>query len=83
MYNITLRHLHVTIVAVAKRYYIIWGRDSTVSIENRYRLNSPGIESLWEVRLSTSIQNGPGGPPSILYNAYRIFPGVKAVGAWP
>ena len=24
----------------------------------------------------------PWGPPSLLYNLYRIFPGGKAVGAW-
>jgi hypothetical protein len=22
------------------------------------------------------------GPPSLLYNGYRVFPGVKAAGAW-
>jgi hypothetical protein len=25
----------------------------------------------------------PWGPPSLLYNAYRVFPGRKAAGAWP
>jgi len=24
----------------------------------------------------------PWGPPSLLYNGYRVFPGVKAAGAW-
>ena len=24
----------------------------------------------------------PWGPPSLLYNGYRVFPGGKAVGAW-
>jgi hypothetical protein len=24
----------------------------------------------------------PLGPPSLLYNAYRVFPGGKAAGAW-
>ena len=24
----------------------------------------------------------PWGPPSLLYNGYRVFPGGKAAGAW-
>ena len=24
----------------------------------------------------------PWGPPSLLYNGYRVFPGCKAAGAW-
>jgi len=30
-----------------------------------------------EARLSA-----PWGPPSLLYNGYRVFPGDKAAGAW-
>jgi len=26
--------------------------------------------------------DGPCGPPSILYNGYRVFPGGKAAGEW-
>jgi hypothetical protein len=26
--------------------------------------------------------DGPWGPPSLLYNGYRVFPGGKAAGAW-
>jgi hypothetical protein len=26
--------------------------------------------------------NRPWGPPSVLYNGYRVFPGGKAAGAW-
>jgi len=25
---------------------------------------------------------GPWGPPNLLYNGYRVFPGGKAAGAW-
>jgi hypothetical protein len=28
------------------------------------------------------VQNGPWGPPSLLYNEYRVFPRGKAAGAW-
>ena len=27
-------------------------------------------------------ENRPWGPPSLLYNGYRVFPGGKAAGAW-
>jgi len=31
---------------------------------------------------SAPVQTGPWGPPSLLYNGYRVFPGRKAAGAW-
>jgi len=30
-----------------------------------------------EARFSAPVQTGPGCPPSLLYNGYRVFPGVK------
>jgi hypothetical protein len=33
-------------------------------------------------RFYAHVQTGPGGPPSLLYNGYRVFPGGKATGAW-
>jgi hypothetical protein len=44
-------------------------------------LDGPGILSRWGRDFShTSHQ--PWGPPSLLYNENRVFPGGKAVGAW-
>jgi hypothetical protein len=37
------------------------------------------IESAGGVRFFATIQTGPG-PPSLLYNRYRVFPGVKQLG---
>jgi hypothetical protein len=62
---------------------IIWGEDrhSSVGIATCYELDGPGIKSLW-------IGDFPHpswpamGPPSLLYNGYRLFPGGKAGGAW-
>jgi len=42
-----------------------------------YRLDGPGIESRWGARFFAPVQTGRGGPPSLLYNGYRVFPGVK------
>jgi hypothetical protein len=54
------------------------GRDSSVGIATRYGLDGPGIESLWGARISAPIW----GPPSLIYNGYRVFPGGKVAGAW-
>ena len=42
-----------------------------------YGLDGPGIESRWGTRFSVPIQTGPGDPPSLLYNGYRVFPRGK------
>jgi hypothetical protein len=51
-------------------------RDSSVGIATRYGLDDPGIE-IFRTR-----PDGLCGPPSLLYNGYRVFPGGKAAGAW-
>jgi hypothetical protein len=33
-------------------------------------------------RISAPVQTFPVGPPSFLYNEYRVFPGSKSAGAW-
>jgi hypothetical protein len=57
------------------------GRDSSVGIATGYGLDGPGIESWWGARFFAHVQTGPGGPPSLLYNGYWVFPGGKAAGA--
>jgi hypothetical protein len=42
----------------------------------RYGLDGPGIESRWGEIFRTR-PDRPWGPPSLLYNGYRVFPGVK------
>ena len=42
-----------------------------------YGLDGPGIESRWGARFSAPVQTGPGSPPSLLYNGYRILPRDK------
>jgi hypothetical protein len=57
-----------------------WGRHSSVVITIGYDLDGPRIESRWgEIFRTRSAR--PWGPPSLLYNGYRVFPGGKAVGA--
>jgi hypothetical protein len=42
----------------------------------RYWLEGPGIESLWG-EISRTYPDRLRGPPSLLYNGYRVFPGGK------
>ena len=42
----------------------------TAGIATRY-----GLDGQW-------IESRPQGPPSLLHNGYRIFPGVKTAGTW-
>ena len=46
------------------------GLGSSVGIATGYGLDGPGIESRWG-------RDRSWGPPSLLYNGYRVFPGVK------
>ena len=57
------------------------GQDSSVVITTRYELDGPGIESRWSRDFSPT-PDRPWGPPSLLYNGYGVYPGVKAAGAW-
>jgi len=53
------------------------GPGRVVSIATSYGLDGPGIECRWGASFSAPVQTGPGFPPSLLYNGYRVFPGVK------
>jgi len=51
--------------------------DSSVGIATGYGLDGPGIESRWETRFFHTCLDRPWGPPILLYNGYRVFPGSK------
>ena len=57
------------------------GRDSSVGVATRYGLDGSGIESRWGVEIFCTRPDRPWGPPSLLHNGYRVFPGGKAAGA--
>jgi hypothetical protein len=59
----------------------IYGLGCSVGIANDYGLDGPGIESRWSANFRTR-PDRPWGPPSLVYNGYRVFPGGKAAGAW-
>ena len=51
---------------------------SSVGIATAYGLDGPGIESRWGEIFRTS-PDRPWGPPNLLYNGYRVFPGGKVL----
>jgi len=57
------------------------GRDSSDGKATRNGLDGPGIESWWGKIFHTR-PDRLSGPPSLLYNWYRVFSGGKAAGAW-
>jgi hypothetical protein len=61
------------------------GPDTSVGIAIRYGLDGPTIESRFGGEIFLHRPDRPWGPPSLLYNVYRVFTGVKAAGAlcWP
>jgi hypothetical protein len=52
------------------------GPGSSVGIATGYGLDGPGTESRWG-RDSRTYPDRPWDPPSLLYNGYRVFPGVR------
>ena len=59
-------------------YQILCGPGSVVGIATGYGLDGPGIESRWGGDIFRTCSDRPCGPPSLLYNGYRVFPGVKS-----
>jgi len=54
------------------------GPASSVCIATGYGVDGPGIESRWRVEIFRTSLDRPWGPPSLLYNGYRVFPGLNS-----
>ena len=71
-------HLYTKIYIIYQCYILKGGPGSVVGIATAYGLDGPGIESRWGEIFRTS-PDRPSGPPSLLYNGYRVFPGGKVL----
>ena len=58
------------------------GRDSSVGIATRYRLDGPGIESLCGAKFSAHVKIGPGAHPASYTMGTGSFSRGKAAGSW-
>jgi len=56
--------------------YNTCGPSSVVGIATAYGLDGPGIKSRWG-EIFRTCPDRPWGPPSLLYNGYRVYPGGK------
>ena len=54
------------------------GPGNSVGIATGYGLDGPGIESRWGGEIFRTCPDRPWGPPSLLNNGYRVFPGAKS-----
>jgi len=52
------------------------GPGSSVGIATGYELHGPGIESRWG-EIFRTCPDRSWGPPSLMYNGYRVFPWDK------
>ena len=69
--------MELSITITNKEVYPTCGPGSVVGIATSYGLDGPGIESRWGGEISRTCPDRPWGPPSLLYNGYRVFPGGK------
>jgi hypothetical protein len=53
-----------------------FGPDSSVGIATGYGLDGPWIKSRWG-EIFRTCPDRPWGPPTLLYNGYRVFSGGK------
>ena len=67
---------NISLVYFSVLYVIRSGPGSSVGIATDYGLDDPGIESGGRAKFSAR-PDRPRGPPNLLYDGYRIFPGGK------
>jgi hypothetical protein len=73
------REIIIVIIIIIIGHLLV-GRDSVVGTATRYGPEGPGMESRWG-RNFPYLSRPALGPPSLLYNGYRVsFPGVKRPG---
>jgi hypothetical protein len=81
LHNLVLSTIHIPVNHICFLHANQKGRDSLVGMATCYGLDgprsNPGEGEIFRTRPDRS-----WGPPSLLYYGYRVFPGVKAAGAW-
>ena len=72
--------LHFPALKHSSTSTVAGGRDNSVGIATRYRLDGPGIESPVVARFSAAVQTGPGAHPASCTMGTGSFPGVRRPG---
>ena len=68
---LSVRYIKEYIKNKSKNY-----KQNNKNVTTAYGLAGPGIESRWG-EIFRTCPDRPWGPPSLLYNEYRVFPGGK------
>jgi hypothetical protein len=84
--NLTVNWKCNCIFNIIIKKYIILHCHNLLNYLRYWRIKATG----WTIRGSNPIggeifrtrPDRPWGPPSLLHNGYRVFPGGKAAGAW-
>ena len=71
-----LKKVFKYILTINDHYIHPFWPGSVVAIATGYGLDGLGIESQWG-EIFRTCPDRPWGPPSLLYNGYRVFPGCK------
>jgi hypothetical protein len=75
--NLALKSTKITVFKeIAYLLIDLRSRDSVLGTATRYGLEGPGIESRWD-EIFRTYPHQLLGPPSLLYNGYRLFSGGK------
>jgi len=76
MYSFNIKYSSNFTLSFTHQMKFIGGPGSSVGIATHYGLDGPGSNACGDENLRTC-SGRPWGPPSLLYNGYRVFPGVK------
>ena len=79
--NTTYRFIQFTKIIFKKVIVITWTGIAQSVLATALRTGQSGDRIPVGARFSAPVHR-PWGPPSLLYNGYRVFPGGKAAGAW-
>ena len=78
LWQTAIRPVNVNWIVSRNYFSTLWivDRDSSVGIATDYGLDDPGSNTGGK-EIFRTCPDRPWGPPSLLYNRYRVFPGGK------
>jgi len=76
----------VTVYSTIDRYASDKDTENAQLVRNipqcRQQTGNQMLMRVWKDEIFRTRPDPPWGPPNLLHNGYRVFPGDKAAGAW-